>query len=370
MKILHITEALGGGVAHSLSQLARIQSENGFEVVVAHSIRRDTPRQDKLEMLFPSPIRRRILPMVTPVSPLADTIAAIKIFRLIREIAPDIIHLHSSKAGVLGRFAAKLSGVSERVFYSPRGFSFLRQDVSPTKRMLYLLFEMIAARLGGTLLACSNSEGLLARQKALHPNVVVVENAVDVASIPPVHTGEGITLRIVTSGRICYPKAPWIFRDLASMLKNEAVEFAWIGSGELEGDLALPPDEHINIEITGWLDRDDVIQELRRSDIYVQTSLWEGMPLSLIEAQVAGLPAVVTDVVGCRDVVRNGVTGYVCQDATEMKEKIMHLLHNPDLMIEMGKKARELGLERFSTGRMHNEITQAYLGSRSSMASK
>lgn len=362
MKVLHITEALGGGVAHSVSQLARVQAANGFEVIVAHSIRPDTPKQEKLEALFPFPVRRLILPMVTPVSPFADMIAVARIFRLIRAIAPDVIHLHSSKAGALGRIAARLAGAKDKVFYSPRGFAFLRQDVSRGKRFLYLLFEAIAARLGGTLVACSNTEGVFARKKIFHPNVVVVENSVDVASIPPVQARSGHPVRIVTSGRICYSKAPWRFRKLAGMLKDEAVEFVWVGSGDLENELSCAASERIKIGITGWLDRDRVIEELLSSDIYVQCSLWEGMPLSLIEAQVAGLPAVVTDVVGCRDVVIDGVTGYICKDAVEMKEKILHLLHDQKSRAAIGIEARKLGLERFSTQRMHDEMTRVYLG--------
>lgn len=362
MKVLHITESLGSGVAHSVSQLARIQAANGFEVIVAHSIRRETPRQEKLEALFPAPIRRLTLPMVTPVSPFADLIAIVKIFRLIREIAPDVVHLHSSKAGMLGRIAARLAGAEGKVFYSPRGFSFLRQDISRTKRLLYLFFEAAAAKLGGTLVACSNTEGIFASQKAFHPNVVVVENSVDVESIPAAQAWSGSAVRIVTSGRVCYPKAPWRFRELARMLKNEAVEFVWIGSGELEAELDFSVSERMKIDITGWLDRDGVIQELGRSDIYVQSSLWEGMPLSLIEAQVAGLPAVVIDVVGCRDVVIDGVTGYICKDVGEMKEKILCLLRDQKLRVEMGAKARELGLKRFSTRRMHDEMARVYQG--------
>lgn len=362
MKVLHITEALGGGVAHSVSQLARVQAANGFEVIVAHSIRPDTPPQEKLEMLFPFPIHRIVLPMVTPVSPFADMIAVGKIFRLIREIKPGVIHLHSSKAGVLGRIAARLAGSKDKVFYSPRGFAFLRQDVSRSKRLLYLFFEAVAAKLGGTLVACSNTEGALARQKIFHPNVVVVENSVEVEDIPPVQARSESAVRIVTSGRVCYSKAPWRFRELARMLKDEAVEFVWIGSGELEAELACPASERISISITGWLERNSVIRELCCSDIYVQSSLWEGMPLSLIEAQVAGLPAVVTDVVGCRDAVIDGVTGYVCKDVEDMKEKILHLLRNQKLRVAMGAKARELGLERFSTRRMHDEMIRAYRG--------
>lgn len=368
VKILHITEALGGGVAHSISQLARIQSVNGLEVMVAHSIRPDTPDAEPLARLFPAPIERRIIPMVTAVSPLADVSSIIRISRLLREIKPDVVHLHSSKAGVLGRMAAILTGYGRRTFYSPRGFAFLRQDVSPAKRRLYLFFEAVAARLGGTLVACSNSEGKLARQKARHPNVVVVDNAVEVESIPSAQGSAGSKMRIVTSGRVCYPKAPWRFRELARALKDEAVEFVWIGAGELENELAFPAHEQSNITKTGWLERASVIQELARSDIYVQTSLWEGMPLSLIEAQVTGLPAVVSDAPGCRDIVMNGVTGYVCKDAAEMKEKMQRLIHDRVLRGNMGKEARALGLVRFSIARMHREMTQAYLGNRGNPA--
>jgi glycosyltransferase involved in cell wall biosynthesis len=368
VKILHITEALGGGVAHSISQLARIQSADGFDVMVAHSIRPDTPGPEALAQLFPAPIQRRIIPMVTAVSPLADAGSIIKISRLLREIEPHVVHLHSSKAGALGRMAAMLAGQGRRTFYSPRGFSFLRQDVSPAKRLLYLFFEATAARLGGTLIACSDSEGKLARQKVRHPNVVVVDNAVGVESIPPAQGSAGNKMRIVTSGRVCYPKAPWHFRELARALKDEAVEFVWIGAGELEQELAFPAHERTNLTITGWLDRKSVIRELGRSDIYVQTSLWEGMPLSLIEAQVAGLPAVVSDAPGCRDIVVDGVTGYVCEGVAEMQEKILRLVHDRELRARMGTKARALALGRFSSARMHREMMRTYFGNRESLA--
>ncbi len=366
MNILHLTEALGGGVAHSISQLARIQSANGFDVTVAHSIRPDTPDAQKLAQLFPAPIERRIIPMVTAVSPLADVRSIFEIARLLRVLKPDVVHLHSSKAGVLGRMAAVFTGYGRKTFYSPRGFAFLRQDVSPTKRRLYLFFESMAAKLGGTLIACSNSEGKFARQEVRHANVVVVDNAVEVESIPPAQGSACGTILVVTSGRVCYPKAPWRFRELARALKDEALEFVWIGSGNLVHELAFPAHEQMNLTITGWLERDSVMRELARSDIYVQTSLWEGMPLSLIEAQVAGLPAVVSDAPGCRDIVVDGVTGYVCKDAAEMKEKMQRLIHDRALRDSMGKEARAQGLVRFATARMHREMTQAYLGNRGS----
>jgi glycosyltransferase involved in cell wall biosynthesis len=175
-------------------------------------------------------------------------------------------------------------------------------------------------------------------------------------------------MRIVTCGRVCYPKAPWHFRELARALIDEAVEFVWIGSGELEKELVFPAHEQSNLSLTGWLERESVIRELGRSHIYVQASLWEGMPLSLIEAQVAGLPAVVSDAPGCRDIVVDGVTGYVCKGVAEMKEKVQRLIHDHALRDRMGNAARALGLVRFSTTRMHREMTRTYLGNRGSFA--
>ena len=84
------------------------------------------------------------------------------------------------------------------------------------------------------------------------------------------------------------------------------------------------------------------------------------MPLSLIEAQVAGLPAVVSDVVGCRDVVKDGVTGFVCRSDDELAVRLKQLIDDPALRHKMGRAAREIGLERFSIARMHREMMSVY----------
>lgn len=134
----------------------------------------------------------------------------------------------------------------------------------------------------------------------------------------------------------------------------------WIGGGELECDLHLDGQLPENLSCTGWVSREQVTEYLKTSDIYVMTSLWEGMPLSLLEAQVAGLPAVVPDVEGCKDVVIDQVTGFICKTPEQMAEKIDLLIADVDLRKRMGKAARELGLQRFSTERMHREMMLAY----------
>lgn len=342
-----------------MSQLAQMQATDGMDVIVAHSIRPDTPSPDALERLFPDPISRIVVPMTTEVSPAADLRSLASLVRLLRDRSPDVIHLHSSKAGALGRIAARRLGLQDRTFYSPRGFAFLREDVPPSRRRSYLVFEWIAARLGGALVACSSSEADLARLRLGHKRVLLVENCIDLDALPAPGGGRRERVRVATSGRICYQKAPWRFRALSAAMAEKAVDLVWIGDGELRGELEAPPAPR-NIRVTGWRSRAEVYRELAQSDVFVLPSLWEGMPLALIEAQALGLPAVVSDVTGNRDVVRNGATGFVCGTEADFVEKTRLLVSDAALRSTMGAAARRMALERFSTRRMHLEMLAAY----------
>lgn len=359
MKIIHVTEALGGGVAHSLSQLAKAQTADGHQVIVVHSVRPDTP-VELLPGLYPAPIDRRVLPMVTAINPVADMKALWQIRSLLKSEQPDVIHLHSSKAGVLGRLAALLTGKGDQVFYSPRGFAFLREDVSPGKQKLFLNLERVASKLGGTVIGCSGTEADLARAEVGHTRTCLVENSVDLSAVPVASGSTDGRVRVVTSGRICYQKAPWRFRDIAVGCADLPADFVWLGDGDLRPDLmvdgALPGD----MRIAGWLPRAGVYAELATADIFVLPSLWEGMPLALIEAQAAGLPAVVSNVVGNRDVVIHGETGFVCKTDAELLQKTRLLIEDTDLRRRMGQAARDMAAVRFSVGRMHREMMEVY----------
>jgi glycosyltransferase involved in cell wall biosynthesis len=359
-RIIHITEPFAGGVAHAISQLAKRQAADGFEVIIAHSTRPDTLPEDELAKLFPVVVERMTVRMADKISPLRDFLAMLRLVALLRQVQPDVIHLHSSKAGILGRIAAKLTGFDNRVFYTPHGFSFLRQDVSKTKRKLFCLFEKAGALMGGTLLACSPSEAKLARELVGHKRVVLVENSIDLADVCSSLGSTSGTVKIVTAGRICYPKAPWRFRDIAASFPKEKAVFQWIGDGELRAELFADGRLPDNLTISGWRDRTAVLDELFHADIFLMPSLWEGMPLALIEAQASGLPAVVSDAGGCKDVVIDGVTGFVCDSVEEMTRKVDLLIRDTNLRNRMGSEARRLATERFSSERMHREVLDAY----------
>jgi glycosyltransferase involved in cell wall biosynthesis len=359
-KVIHIAEAFGGGVLNVVSQLARSQITDNFDVYIIYSVRHETPPEKELSVLFPPPIVRIKLLMKANISPIHDFVSMLRILKIFLTIRPDIIHLHSSKAGALGRMAAWLVGFNKRVFYSPHGLSFLRQDVSKTKRIIYLIIERLFAHLGGIFIASCKTEADLAKYNIKHKKIVVVENSIPLVSLIKKNKISRKKLKVVTSGRICFAKAPWKFIELANRLNNEFADFIWIGDGELKNKLLIKENIPSNLKVLGWKNRDDVFKELANSDIFILLSLWEGMPLSLIEAQAIGLPAVVSDVVGCRDIVINGETGYVCSDIDEVVSKVQLLIRNIKLRKTLGKNAFKLSRLRFSPVRMHKEILAVY----------
>jgi glycosyltransferase involved in cell wall biosynthesis len=358
MKILHITESLAAGVGHYVSMAARGQVTAGHTVVLAHSIRNDTPTD--LAERFAFLAKRVVVPMVTEVSVFEDAFSVWRLATLLRQERPDVVHLHSSKAGVLGRLAFWLAGGrlrrDTRVFYSPHGFAFLRQDVSAAKQKLFLWFERVAAKLGGTLIGCSATESELASSQVGHTRVRLVENATDLNELQRSTGSTDDRLNVLTAGRVCYQKAPWRFKAVAQHCAELPARFVWLGDGDLAHELC-----ENNVKITGWLSRTQVAEQLAKTDIFLMPSLWEGMPLALIEAQAAGVPAVVSNVVGCKDVVQHGVTGFVCNTDDELCERTQQLINDASLRQRMGDNAAHSARTRFAVDRMNSELLKLYM---------
>jgi len=357
--IVHVTEALGGGVLYLLHQLIKAQVEAGLDVTLVHSSRQDTPAPEVLEQLFPSPISRVVIPMITNISLKSDYKSLKDIAKLLQVLQPNVIHLHSSKAGALGRVAARFVGLNKCLYYSPHGFSFLRQDVSILKRALFFALEVFGGFFGGKIIASSASEGRYANRLVGYHRVRVIENCTDVPVFALPRKAAGDRVRVISAGRLCYQKAPWRFWKLSASLLSENADFIWIGDGELRKQLERDT-AHSIVRISGWVNRNDLWHEMSAADVFVMTSLWEGMPLTLLDAQAIGLPAVVSDVVGCRDVVIDGETGFICKNDGELIERTRLLVQDAELRYRMGQAAKSQALARFSINRMHSEILNAY----------
>lgn len=359
MKILHISESLGGGVLKTIATLTSAQVAAGHQVLLAHSVRHDTPARLELNSIIAPAVVRQVLPMSSTVSPWKDSVSLFTLIRFIRKEKPDVIHAHSSKAGILARLASKLTGSSRRVLYSPHCYSFLRQDVSRFSRYMFYMFERIGVILGGHIVACGQTESFLSKYVLRHPRVFLVENAVPISAFRIARSRiETNTVKLGSAGRICKQKGPEIFADLCEKLTGLEIDCVWIGDGPLRMDFF--PSE-MPVMVTGWMSPENAVMEMESLDIFVMTSKWEGMPLTLIESQLMGIPCVVPDVPGCVDVVLHGINGYVYRTSEELESFVRTLVSDAGLRTTIGSRARELALSRFSEQRFIEGIEQCYL---------
>jgi len=358
-KIVRVTEALGGGVLHCVVLLANLQARAGDDIVIVHSIRPDTPSSDRLDALLDARIKRRVISMHTGIGIHDFAVLVRLVVQLMIEQA-DIVHLHSSKAGALGRIASRLLRISDRVVYSPHGFAFLRRDISSGKARALISIERWLHKLGGVLVGCSRSEARYATMLFSPRRVAVVENAIDLGGFGTNATHrDNATPTICTSARVTYQKAPWRFSALAASLSNHRkVRFVWLGGGEAQAVEAWIDLRHV--ELSGWIDADSLRRRLSACDVFVLPSLWEGMPIALIEAQAAGLPAVASRIVGNRDVIVHGVTGFLANNDSELFAYTRRLLDDASLRAKMGAAAREQALARFDSERFLDGFTKIY----------
>lgn len=353
-KIVHATECLAAGTLTFLVQATRELAEGGLRQALVFSRRPDTPVG--VESMFDPRVE---LVEIAPPRGLHGRYARDlrrALLRQLQDADQAAVHLHSSKAGFLGRLA--LLGLRERpaVFYSPHGLSFLnrRRRVRSTA---FRALEWLAARIDATLVGCSRSEaallGRLGRRKAR-----VLENAVD-DSFFAVRRHEQSPPLVISMGRVCYQKAPERFAALATRfhIAELPVRFVWIGGGDPLGEARL---RAAGVEVTGWVGRDEVQRLLGAASVYVQTSRWEGMPLSVLQALAAGVPCVVNDAVGNRDAVRQGLTGFVTAGLDEMLMALRRVLQDDTLRRRLGQAARQDAAERFSAASFRARLARLY----------
>lgn len=273
----------------------------------------------------------------------------------------DAIHSHSSKAGALTRIAAFMTLQIRKSCYSPHGFAFLRSDVPEMKRRLYRLIESGLHKLGGKIAACSATEKLYAEKYLGKSRVHLLENAIDTALIGEVgHPDERTVVRVVTVGRVTYQKAPWRFGKLATDIAPKGVEFVWLGDGSNADRERWLDDSPVSI--SGWLDKQRLMDELSDSDVFVLASLWEGMPIALIEAQAMGIPAVASNIEGNKDVVVHGETGFLADTDESLLRYTQQLVNDPQLRRRMGRAARRHAIRRFGKDRFVRDSELIYFG--------
>lgn len=353
-KVLHIVEAFGGGVYTFMEALVNGMAKD-FDVTVAYALRSQTPEDFKER--FDDSVKFVLVENFTrSISLVKDLRALAEIRKIIKQVQPDVIHLHSSKAGVLGRLGVNCK--KYKVYYTPHGYSFLKQDDSGLKRKIYQWIEWICARTRSTVVAVSKGE--YEATLKLTSRATYINNGIDMKYLSAM-AGENSSakkftkdkLRIGTIGRVCYQKNPSFFNSVAEKFPEH--EFVWVGEGELLGELTS-----LNISVTGWQDRSKTMQFLKDMDVFLLPSLWEGLPISLLEAMFLKKICIVSNVIGNRDVIVNGVNGFVGDSVEDFVSVIQDIQDGKIDTEQIANNAYEDVLREYNTEVMVQKYKELY----------
>lgn len=303
----------------------------------------------------------RVSSLVRAIRPIHDVKALFSLTRLLRRIRPVIVHTHSSKAGILGRWAARLAGVPV-IIHSVHGFGFTPTQHPLLKRFLILL-EQLASEFTQWVFTDSEAN----RQQGIALGLFTGERS---TMLPP-----GIDLHAIRAVRIdradkrrslglhtVQPligmvapfkpqKSPLDFVRVASLVCRERSDahFVMVGDGELrqaiEDEIRSLGLEQ-SITLTGW--RRDVPEIMKCLDVFLLTSGWEGLPRVYLEALSCGVPAVGTCVDGAEEVVIDGENGFLKEpgDIEGLADRVLWLLDHPEKAKAMGAHGMSLS-EKF-----------------------
>jgi glycosyltransferase involved in cell wall biosynthesis len=283
-----------------------------------------------------------------PLHPAHDVLGLLELVALMRRERPAIVHANSSKAGILGRLAAAITGVPVRVF-TVHGWAFKAHAGVPSR--LYRWADRLMAPLTTVTICVAEGERTagLAAGTCRAERTVVIPNAVPAGSVPRA-ARDGDPPRIAWVGRLAEPKDPLTLVRALALLPSGSFCAAFAGDGP--GRVAVERERcALGLEGAAELlgERSDVPALLARSDVFVLASRSEGAPLSVLEAMAAGLPVVASRVGGIPEIVVDGETGVLVEpgDPRPLADALGRLLGDARLRARMGDAGRRRVLERF-----------------------
>jgi len=313
--------------------------------------------------------------LIREVKPIEDARAFLYLWRLFRRERPHVVHTHSSKAGILGRWAAKLAGVPV-IFHTAHGFGF-NDFQRPVVRAFFVWLERVTSRITTKLVVVSYANADKGEKSGVfrRGDWILCRDAISVHEF--MRPGPRRTRiadwgvpqdRAIVGMVACFKqqKAPVDFVDLAARVLEQRKNVHFVMAGD--GDLRPAVEERIrvrgigsHITLLGWQNEADMPEIYRNLDIVVLTSLWEGLPCVFSEAMAAELPIVATNVDGAREAIIDGENGFLHEphDVDGMASSVLKLLANPDLSREMGRKGKARVME-FDIGTSVSNLENAY----------
>lgn len=311
------------------------------------------------------------------IRPLADLAAYRDLRRFLAELKPEVVHTHSSKAGILGRYAARDAGVPT-IIHTIHGMSFNRTQSAFTRR-LYRVLERKCARFTDSLVGVADA---MVRQ-SVEADIAPPERFVTVYSgmrtewyDPAGYDGKAV-------------RREWGFSDdhivlgaVARLFRNKgyeqlipamalaagripALRFVWVGDGSQRAGYEQQLQSlgiRSRVHLTGLVPPQEVARMLAGMDALVHASQWEGLPRVAVQSLLVGKPVISFDIDGAPEVVIHGSTGLLVplNDISGLAEAMVAMAGDADRRLRMGETGRALCLERFDCRRMVDELESLY----------
>ncbi len=319
--------------------------------------------------------------LVREIRPLKDVRALFSLASVLRSIkkrhgasASCIVHTHSSKAGILGRWAARAAGIPI-VVHSFHGFGFHPYQPAPV-RWFYIFLERITALVTTRFIAVSQANRDRAVRLGIcrYENSVLIRSGIDIERYRCSEPSRAETRRelnipaeapvVIMISCLKLQKAPVDFVRAARIVAERipAAQFLLVGDGRLRTAVEAEVEQSgltSCFHLCGW--RRDIPRLIHAADIMVLTSLWEGLPRAVLQAMAAGVPVVATAVDGTPEAVRDGVSGFAVppRDVQAFADRVVFLVQHPETAQEMGRRGSERVAE-FDIRRMVSAQEQLY----------
>lgn len=356
IRVLQVLEATTGGTRRHVYYLLKYLDQTRFDVTLVYSDERDPHFRDDLEAFSAWGVHLIEVPMRREISPWRDAVALLRILRVMWRGHYDVVHAHSSKAGFLARVAARIARV-RTIVYSPHGFAFQYGQRSYAK-VLYRWLERFAGLFHHRLMCVSEGERELAlRYRITSPSkICVIPNSIPSEAVATLRSPESVRQSLgllpdaLVVGMVAHfrpQKGYNHFIDAIPAIVAACPEtrFLVIGGGTLL-ESARERIRRLGVEerviLAGYqLHPPDFLQIM---DLFVLSSLWEGMPYALLEAMAMGLPVLATDTVGNNELIESGRNGLLVTpgSASAIAASVVSLLRAPALRRAMGEASRAI----------------------------
>jgi len=361
-RVFHLITRLlkGGAEAKTLSTVRGLDDE--YEFTVGYGAEYDQGQVDQLES---EAIATKCFPLIQHYNLVTTIPAVISLARYLRQEEFDIVHTHSTEAGIIGRFAAALADVPN-VVHTVHGVPFA-DDRNDALNRFVLECERKAARYTDRIVTNADviAEEYLKLGIGQPEQYTTIYSGVDLDAFreaSPVENLPGERPRVVMVGRLADGKGHKVLLDAVASMDDFEGSVCIVGDGPLHDSLEAEIEERRLSEqvfLTGF--RDDVPRILAASDVLVLPSFREGTPRVITEAMASGLPVVATDIAGIPEQIVDDENGYLVPtgDSDAVAERMKRLLSDPDLRERMGTQSKERA-KIFSIENMVNDLGTLY----------